>query len=169
MEHIRFKGPAAYVRDLARSRAFYEDLLGLTVARVMSRGEQPIAVAYAEGLSIWLASDAYAALYRDANAAPANLRGGNWENTFETADYAALFTRLQAAGATFLYPPRALPWGQMGFRVYDPDGHILDISETLAACVRREAASGMTIEAICASHGFTPEQVHQMLSEGASA
>ncbi|MFT4041086.1 MAG: VOC family protein [Thermomicrobiales bacterium] len=165
VQHIRFKGPAAYVSDLARSRAFYEDLLGLTVARVMSRGEEPIAVAYAEGLSIWLASDAYAALFGDDSTAPASLRGGNWENTFEAADYEAVFNRLQSAGADFVYPPRALPWGQMGFRVYDPDGHILDISETLAACVRREAAGGMTVEAICASHGFTPEQVRQMLAE----
>ena len=47
MEPIRFKGPAAYIADLDRSRAFYEGLLGLTVLRVMSRGEIPIAVEFA--------------------------------------------------------------------------------------------------------------------------
>jgi catechol 2,3-dioxygenase-like lactoylglutathione lyase family enzyme len=38
METARFKGPAAYIADLDRSRSFYEGLLGLTVLRVMSRG-----------------------------------------------------------------------------------------------------------------------------------
>ena len=70
MEPMCFKGPAAYIADLDRSRAFYEGVLGLTVLRVMSRGETPIAVAYIEGLSIWLASDAYASLFGDASLAP---------------------------------------------------------------------------------------------------
>ena len=167
MNIIRFKGPAAYVSDLDRSRDFYENLLGLTVGRVMKRGEQPIAVAYAEGLSIWLASDAYASLFGDASLAPTSLRGGNWENTFETPAYEEIFGRLQAAGARFLYPPRALPWGQLGFRVYDPDGHIIDISETQAALVRRLAAEGMSHEAIAAQVSLTPEQIDAYLDGAA--
>lgn len=129
MEPMRFKGPSADIADLDRSRAFYEGLLGLAVLSVMSRGETPVAVAYADGLSIWLASDAYASLFGDSSLAPQNLRGGNWENTFETEGYEEIYARLRAAGAEFLYEPRTLPWGQRGFRVYDPDGHILDISE----------------------------------------
>jgi hypothetical protein len=41
MEPMRFKEPAAYITGLDRSRAFYEGMLGLTVLRVMSRGEPP--------------------------------------------------------------------------------------------------------------------------------
>jgi catechol 2,3-dioxygenase-like lactoylglutathione lyase family enzyme len=43
MNTLRFKGPAAYVADLSRSRAFYEGLLGLDVRRVMRRGDRDIA------------------------------------------------------------------------------------------------------------------------------
>lgn len=163
MEPIRFKGPAAYIADLDRSRAFYEGLLGLTVLRVMSRGENPIAVAYTAGLSIWLASDAYASLFGDAGLAPRDLRGGNWENTFETDAYEEVYARLLAAGAEFLYEPRTLPWGQRGFRVYDPDGHILDISETMPASVRRQAAEGRTLEQISATSGFTLDVVQRIV------
>ncbi len=170
VESIRFKGPAAYIADLDRSRAFYEDLLGLTVLRVMSRGATPIAVAYTEGLSIWLASDAYASICGNASLAPQNLRGGNWENTFETEGYAEIYARLRDAGAEFLYEPRTLPWGQRGFRVYDPDGHILDISETMNASVRRQATEGKTPEEISATSGFTVDEVRQMVAgTGASA
>lgn len=164
MEPIRFKGPAAYVADLDCSRAFYEGVLGLTVLRVMSRGETPIAVAYREGLSIWLASDAYASLFGNADLAPADLRGGNWENTFETDGYEEVYRQLQAAGAALLYEPRTLPWGQRGFRVYDPDGHILDISETMAASVRRQAAGGKSLEQISATSGFTLADVQHMVA-----
>jgi catechol 2,3-dioxygenase-like lactoylglutathione lyase family enzyme len=163
VEPIRFKGPAAYVANLDRSRAFYEGLLGFTVLRVMSRGENPIAVAYTAGLSIWLASDAYASLFGNADLAPRDLRGGNWENTFETDAYEDIYTRLLGASATFLYEPRTLPWGQRGFRVYDPDGHILDISETMSASVRRQAAEGRTLEQISATSGFTLDVVQRMV------
>lgn len=163
MEPMRFKGPAAYIADLDRSRAFYEGLLGLNVLRVMSRGETPIAVAYTEGLSIWLASDAYASFFGDASLAPQNLGKGNWENTFEADAYEEIYNRLRASGAEFLYEPRTLPWGQRGFRVYDPDGHILDISETMVACVRRQAAEGKTLEHISATSGFTLADVRRMV------
>ena len=166
MEPMRFKGPAAYIADLDRSRAFYEDLLGLTVLRVMSRGEIPIAVAYTEGLSIWLASDAYASLFGDASLAPRDLRGGNWENTFETDRYEDLYNQLREAGAEFLYEPRTMPWGQRGFRVYDPDGHILDIAETMSASVRRQAAEGKPLEQISATSGFTLDEVQRMVNSG---
>lgn len=168
MESMRFKGPAAYISNLARSRAFYEEVLGLTVLRVMSRGETPIAVASTEGLSIWLASDAYAALFGDASLAPQDLRGGNWENTFETEAYEEIYRQLRDAGAAFLYEPRTLPWGQRGFRVYDPDGHILDISETMPACVRRQAAEGKTLDQISATSGFSLDEVRRMVTADAA-
>jgi catechol 2,3-dioxygenase-like lactoylglutathione lyase family enzyme len=169
VEPMRFKGPASYIADLDRSRAFYEGLLGLNVLRVMSRGETPIAVAYSEGLSIWLASDAYASLFGDASRVPEHLGGGNGENTFETDAYEESYARLRTAGAEFLYEPRTLPWGQRGFRVYDPDGHILDISETMTACVRRQATEGKSLEQISATTGFTLEEVQRMVTGKATS
>jgi hypothetical protein len=70
---------------------------------------------------------------------------------------------LRAAGAELLYEPRTLPWGQRGFRVYDPDGHILDIAETMAACVRRQAAEGKTLQQISATSGFALDEVQRMV------
>jgi catechol 2,3-dioxygenase-like lactoylglutathione lyase family enzyme len=161
---LRFKGPAAYVRDLARARAFYEGLLGLSVRRVMRRDGVDIAVAYQNGLSIWLVDDAYWSIFGDANGAPATLEGGNWENTFETPAFSALYTRLTEAGARFAHPLRELPWGQRGFRVYDPDGHIVDISETHGALVRRLFQGGRSIEAIAQQVSLTVAQVDAHLA-----
>ena len=125
-EKLLSVGPAAYVRDLAASRRFYEGLLGLEVARVMQRGEREIAVAYAEGLSIWQVDDAYDMVFAGAPR-PAALGASNWEFSFETAGLDSLAARLEGAGVRFAQPLRELAWGQRAIRVYDPDGHIIDI------------------------------------------
>jgi catechol 2,3-dioxygenase-like lactoylglutathione lyase family enzyme len=159
MTMIRFKGPAAYVADLTRSRAFYEGLLDFAVNRVMKRGETDIAIAYKAGFSIWLASDAYWSIAGDAAAAPKNLGAGNWENAFETADFEIIYERLTKAGASFVHPLRELPWGQRGFRVHDPDGHIIDISETHGALVRRLFKDGRTKDSIAAQVSISRERI----------
>ena len=164
MNALHFKGPAAYVSDLARSRAFYEGQLGLSVARVMRHGDAEIAVAYEVGISIWSAGHAYWSIFGEGAATPAALGHGNWENTFETSDCDAIFARLQAAGARFAHMLRELPWGQRGFRVYDPDGHIIDISETHGALVRRLFAGGLSKPAIAAQVSLTIAQIDAYLA-----
>ena len=66
-------GPAAYVRDLAASRRFYEGLLGLEVKRVMRRAEREIAVAYAAGLSVWQIDDACDMIFGAGSKRPERL------------------------------------------------------------------------------------------------
>jgi catechol 2,3-dioxygenase-like lactoylglutathione lyase family enzyme len=120
-------GAAAYVRDLAASRRFYEGLLGLEVKRVMQRAERDIAIAYAQGLSIWQIDDACDMIFGPGSPRPERLGCTNWEFSFETAGVDLLATRLEAAGVRFAQTLRTLPWGQRAIRVYDPDGHIIDI------------------------------------------
>jgi hypothetical protein len=59
---------------------------------------------------------------------------------------------------------RELPWGQRGFRVYDPDGHIIDISETHGALVRRLAAEGKSKQSIADQVSLTREQIDAYLA-----
>lgn len=120
-------GPAAYVRDLAATRRFYESLLGLAVKGVMHRDGREIAVAYKAGLSVWQIDDAYDNIFGHGTERPARLGCGNWEFSFETAELDALAARLEGAGVRFAQPLRQMPWGQHAIRVHDPDGHIIDI------------------------------------------
>jgi catechol 2,3-dioxygenase-like lactoylglutathione lyase family enzyme len=165
METIRFKGPAAYVSDLERSRGFYEGLLGFEVGRVMRHADADIAVAYRVGFSIWLVTHAYWSIFGPTVPVPTVLGHGNWENTFETPRFDEIYTTLQRGGARFAHELRELPWGQHGFRVYDPDGHIIDISETHGALVRRLAAQGRSRQSIAAQVSLTCEQTDAYLAE----
>ncbi len=127
-ETVRYVGPAAYVRDLAASRHFYEDLLGLAVKHVMHREPgRAIAIAYQAGFSIWQIDDAYDAIYGAGSSRPDKLGHGNWELSFETAELDAVAARLAAAGVPVAHGLRQMAWGQRAIRVFDPDGHIVDI------------------------------------------
>jgi catechol 2,3-dioxygenase-like lactoylglutathione lyase family enzyme len=164
MDARSFKGPAAYVGDLGRSRPFYEGLLGLAVRREMFANGTVIAVAYTCGLSIWQFAHATAVIFGPDAPVPATVPSGGWEASFETPEFAAIHARLLAAGTPFAHPLRELPWGQRGFRANDPDGHIIDIAETHGAAVRRMVAEGMSRAAVAARISVTPAQIDAYLA-----
>jgi uncharacterized glyoxalase superfamily protein PhnB len=97
---------------------------------------------------------------------PKNLGAGNWENTSETADFETIYERLKKSGASFVHPPRELPWGQRGFRVHDPDGHIIDISETHGAVVRRLFKDGKSKDTIAEQVSLSRAQIDTYLAGG---
>jgi hypothetical protein len=127
IDMLRGIGAAAYVWNIALSIQFHEGLPGLEVGKVMSRETREIAVAYKAGLSIWQVDDAYDIISGPSSPRPAKLGGGNCEYSFETPELDTLAARLQQAGVEFAQKPRQLPRGARAIRVYDPDGHIIDI------------------------------------------
>jgi len=160
-QEIQFKGPAAYASNLERARRFYEGLLGLQVSRVMSRDGKPIAVAYTAGLSIWDVDDAFSAIFGSPTADFRKPDRPAWENAFEVHDVDAMYERAIAAGSAFAHPLRELPWGQRTFRVYDPDGNIVDIGETHAAAVRRMIAQGLSFDQVAGKIGLPLETIER--------
>jgi len=68
---------------------------------------------------------------------------------FEADEVAAIEQRLKEAGAPFVHPLREQPWGQRVLRCYDPDGHVVEIGETMEAVVERMFRQGASAEAIC--------------------
>ena len=54
-------------------------------------------------------------------------------------------------------------WGQLVFRFYDPDGHIIEIGESPKAIVKRLQAQGLSIEEIAERTWDTVEQVQLIL------
>jgi hypothetical protein len=55
--------------------------------------------------------------------------------------------------------------GATGLRIYDPDGYIIDISETHGALMRRLAAEGMPKDRIAAHVTLIQEQIDKYLTE----
>lgn len=127
------------VQDLAYSKRFYCELFGLRVTADF-------------GANITL-SDCIALQTRDTWAAFLHkseeailLRNHAIELYFETEDIAAFLKQLEAWKPTYINELSAQPWGQQAVRFYDPDGHVIEVGETLHGVVARFLAEGLSEE-----------------------
>ena len=142
---IRFHSPCVFMCDMEAARAFYAQVLGQTPTLVLDGY-----VVY-PGFALWRADTAGQHVFGDASALPPGPLGrDNFELYFETEAVEAAFEAVSAR-AEALCPLTVQPWGQRCFRVRDPEGHIVEVAEPMEAVVRRLAASGMDVAAVCAA------------------
>jgi catechol 2,3-dioxygenase-like lactoylglutathione lyase family enzyme len=142
------------VEDVKRSRAFYEGILGQEVEADF--GEN---VGYKGGFSI-MQKALWSKVLRGASVAS---RPNDHELYFEDDDVDGCEARLEAAGIEFLHGAVEQPWRQKVLRCYDPDGHIVEIGETMPRLVRRLAAEGGDAAAISKMTGMAIEMVEGFL------
>jgi uncharacterized protein len=112
------------VRDLARSRAFYERGLGWT----RDGGEEDIAFYQLNGLVLGLYD--WPKLALDAGVTPdgSGFRGVSFAYCVrERADLDRVIAEAEAAGAAILVRPRDAFWGGRDGYFADPDGHIWQV------------------------------------------
>ncbi len=81
-------------------------------------------------------------------------RSHDGELYFETDEVEAVEQRLKAAGMEFIHPVCEQPWGQRVMRLYDPDGHVVEIGETMEAVVLRFYSQGFSVDSICQKTGM---------------
>ena len=124
---MKFAYTILYVRDAARSLAFYETAIGLQRRFLHESG------AYGE-LETGPTTLAFAA----EALAESNLPGGFQpadpsrppsasEVGLATADVPAAFERAIRAGAVSVAAPKVKPWGQTVAYLRDPDGHLIEL------------------------------------------
>jgi catechol 2,3-dioxygenase-like lactoylglutathione lyase family enzyme len=138
---LKFDGPLIVVNDMARSRHFYEHLLGQKV-KFDFGPNVPF-----EGFSIHLKSH-FQSLLGDETQFPVTQKAHWGELYFETDELEPIYRRLSEAGVEFIHPVCEQPWGQRVMRFYDPDGHIVEVGETMQAVVWRFHEQGLSIEVI---------------------
>ena len=107
---------AIFVTDLERARAFYEDALGLPVARAGSFGYEFLESAPHLGV--------HPAMHPDSKA----MVGRHTGITFRITDLLAHCTRLGEAGVRFVAEPTQQGFGIMAM-VADPDGNVMALWE----------------------------------------
>jgi catechol 2,3-dioxygenase-like lactoylglutathione lyase family enzyme len=117
------------VRDIAKSRWFYRDVLG---ARVVREYGGTSCVLSFQGSWILLVTGGGPTKDKPGVtfAAPSDPDTADHELTIRVPDCRAAYDTLKSRGAEFLTPP--VDWGgeiRCFFR--DPDGHLLEISEAV--------------------------------------
>jgi catechol 2,3-dioxygenase-like lactoylglutathione lyase family enzyme len=139
---MKFVGPLLVVEEIAPARRFYERVLGQRVK--FDFGEN---VAFEGDFAIHR-KEHYQSLLGDAQQFPIAHKTHNFELYFETEALAEVDQRLKDIGVEYVHEIREQPWGQRVLRVYDPDGHIVEVGETMEAVAVRFYQQGMSVEQV---------------------
>lgn len=134
---MELKNPLLAVADLERSLAFYEAVLGLQVVLDFGANKTLTGGLCLQTLETWrgfLGTDRVA------------FGGNDAEIYFEEDSFDAFAERLKALNIQYVHPVKEHPWGQRVVRFYDPDRHIIEVGENMAAVCRRFRDSGLTPE-----------------------
>jgi catechol 2,3-dioxygenase-like lactoylglutathione lyase family enzyme len=158
---IKFQSSVIFVKDIGASRHFYQDLLGQEV--LMDHGPN---VGFVGGFAIWQVDHAYQIMFERPPGEAGQLGRENCELYFEADDMDAVWARLSEAGLQLVHPLREQPWGQRVFRLYDPDGHIVELGEPMPVVILRFLGQGMSVKEV-AGRMSMPVEVVQQIAQGA--
>jgi catechol 2,3-dioxygenase-like lactoylglutathione lyase family enzyme len=120
---MRFVNPIPFVRDIARSKAFYETRMGLRVVEDFGSF-----VLFETGFAIHEGPALERTVWRQASAPQEPYGRANLLLYFEHDDVDAAFAAI-APHVTLIHPVEEQAWGQRVFRFYDPDGHAVEVGE----------------------------------------
>ena len=134
---MKYISPLIAVADMERSKAFYKKYFGLDVE--VDFGANVVLTC---GLSLQTVET-----WREfIDGAEVSFKSNAGELYFEEDDFDGFIRRLD--GVELVHPAKEHSWGQRAIRFYDPDGHIIEVGENIAAVARRFADKGMTVKEI---------------------
>lgn len=136
--NIRFRLPLIAVRDIELSKQFYKDLFDQEPVLDFGRN-----VTLSGGFALqedfaWLAG---------LPEEPSYEKCYNMELYFEVDDFDAFLDKLAGfPDIRYVHPPKMHDWQQRVVRIFDPDGHMIEIGEAMTVIARRFLAEGRTPE-----------------------
>lgn len=135
---MNYQSTLLAVKDIERSKKFYCDLFGQTVAE-----DYGLNVAFDSGIALqqefgWLTGIAAERIVEGSH---------NMELYFEEERLDDFLLRLERyPGIEFLHRIKSHDWGQRVIRIYDPDRHLIEIGEPMETVVRRMLCEGCSAE-----------------------
>lgn len=151
---MRLKNILIVVKDIERSKTFYRDLFGLDVVTDFGGN-----VILTEGLVLQEQS-----IWERFTGTTVTSHGNNTELYFEENDMDAFIKKLQESSYNIEYvnPFMEHDWGQRVIRIYDLDGHIIEVGEGLDCVARRFLKQGMTVEEVAKKTQLPLPQVEEI-------
>lgn len=136
---MEFRGVLFAVRSMAVSRPFYENVLGRKVAldlgaNLVFAGGPTLQERFAELVGFPEEKTVYGA--------------HDTELYFETDHLDQEVPQVKAAGVKILHDVKEYPWGQRVFRFFDPDGHIIELADSMKAVILRYLNQGLSEEEV---------------------
>ena len=135
---MKYVCPLIAVSDLTTSKRFYQEIFDQEVTLDLGWN-----ISFSGGFAIQLNFDKLLGLEPDSVVK----RSHNFELYFEEDDFDAFLKKLeQFDDIEYVHPPKKYEWQQRVVRIYDPDKHIIEIGESMAAIVKRYLSEGKSVE-----------------------
>lgn len=126
------------VQDMDRSLKFYKDLFDQDVAVDLDWCK-----ALSCGLTLQIHFDRVAGFPLDSM----KYRSNTMELYFETENFDDFITLLdQHKEVERLHEPKTYPWLQRGIHIFDPDGHMIEVSESMYTVACKQFEQGKNVE-----------------------
>lgn len=154
---MKLKNVLIVVRDIEKSKAFYKELFGLDVV-VDFDGN----VILTEGLVLQEQK-----IWEQFIGRKVTGKGHDAELYFEENDMDGFLGKLEQSSFRIEYVNELMEhdWGQRVVRLYDPDGHVIEVGEALEYVARRYLTSGMSVEETARKTQLPLSQVEAMQKE----
>lgn len=136
---MQYKGTLIVISDMNVSMKFYQDLLGMHVV-----GDFGANVQLDNGLFLQT-KDTWENIIENKEITLSHNAG---ELYLETQDMDAFLKLLESFQVEYVNEPIEHSWGQRAVRFYDPDHHIIEVSEDLVMVMKRFSDSGMSVEKV---------------------
>lgn len=135
---IRFTTALLAVKDVEVSKAFYHDLFDQTVTLDLGKN-----VTLSGGFALQQGFD----WLTGVPAETMHWQSHNMELYFEVDDFDSFLDKLTThPEVRLVHPPKKHAWQQRVVRLYDPDGHIIEVGEAMAVIARRYLHEGCSVE-----------------------
>jgi catechol 2,3-dioxygenase-like lactoylglutathione lyase family enzyme len=118
----RFRNSIALVQDTQISKAFYRDIIGINIVQ-----DSGSFVLFEGNFSIHDAAIFYGYIQKQYEGD--KMGRDNLDLYLTTDDLVAMQEKLELAGVKFIHKIQKCDWGESVLRVYDPDGHIIEIGD----------------------------------------
>lgn len=153
---MKFSNPLIVVTDLDRSKRFYQEVLGLSVVLDFGANVTLEGGICLQTLDSWQDFIGPKAITFSPNSS---------ELYFVEARFDGFLQTLSQHKICYVHPLKEHRWGQRVVRFYDPDGHIIEVGESLATVCRRFQSQGMTREEIALQMDVPLAYVHELLAQ----
>ena len=143
------------VRDIKKSREFYENIFGLKVTE--NYGEN---IVFDCGLTLQQNFDILTGIPKEKIM----IKSNNCEIYFEKDEFDDFVRALKFKDEIeLLHDEIEQPWGQHVIRLYDPDKHLIEVGESMKIVVKRFLVNGMDIDQIKQKMNITENEIYKIL------
>lgn len=154
---MKFKNTLLVVTDMKKSVKYYCEVFGMRVLTDFGAN-----VTLTGGIALQT-EETWKAFIDETD----NIRygGKDAELYFEEENFAAFAEKCDRLQVNKVHSVKEHSWGQRVIRLYDPDGHIIEVGEDLSAVCKRFYDSGMLVSQIAARMDVAEKYVRRWLGQ----